>query len=125
MEMTCDRPRVASRLLLVDDNPAYAQVVARALARRGFEVVVAHDAASALKLVEGNTRYAIVDVRPGDSTGLDLLAPFKKTNSSMRILVLSSYASVETVTQAIRRGASCCLTKLDELDNIVAALLDE
>jgi len=125
MEMTSDRPRVDSKLLLVDDNHTYAEVVSRALARRGFEVVVAHDAASALNLVDGNIRYAIVDVDLGDSTGLHLLAPFKRTNPSMRILVVSSYASVETVTQAIRLGASSYLTKLDELDKIVAALLDD
>lgn len=125
MEMKSDRPQAASKLLLVDDNHTYAQVVSRALTRRGFEVAVAHDATSALNLVDGNTIYAIVDVRPGDPTGLDLLTRFKRTNPSMRILVLSSYASVDTVTLAIQLGASCCLTKLDELDTIVAALLNE
>jgi two-component system response regulator RegA len=112
----------ARKLLLVDDDRTFAQIAARALARRGFEVAVAYDVNSALNLAASDTNYAVVDLVLGDTSGLRLLEPLKVKNPSMRILLLSGYASIETIVDAMRRGVTQFLAKPVDADQIVAAL---
>jgi len=112
----------ARKLLLVDDDRTFAQIAARALVRRGFDVAVAHDVNSAIGLAASNTSYALVDLVLGDTSGLGLLEPLKAKNPSMRIVVLSGYASIETIMDAIRHGATHFLAKPVDADQIVAAL---
>jgi two-component system response regulator RegA len=113
------------KLLLVDDDRIFAQVTARALARRGFEVTVAHDVDAALGMVSDNTDFAVVDLALGNASGLSLLIPLKQMNPSMRILMLSGYASSKTVEEAIRLGATQYLAKPADADEIVAALTND
>jgi two-component system, response regulator RegA len=115
----------ARRLLFVDDDQTFAQIAARALTRRGFDVTVAHDLASALDLAHSDTDYAVVDLMLGEASGLDLLSPFKAINPAMRILVVSGFATIETVMEAIRRGATRFLAKPLDADTIAAALRDD
>jgi two-component system response regulator RegA len=120
-----DPPYGVRRLLLVDDDHSFAQVVTRALVRRDFEVLVAHDAVSALRLADGSIDYAIVDLGLGDATGLDLLEPLKKANPSVRILLTSGYVSPRIVEDAIRLGATACVEKHVGIDTYVAILLSD
>jgi len=67
----------------------------------------------------------VVDLKLGNESGLDLLSPLKARNPAMRILVLSGFATIETVMEAIRRGATCFLAKPVNVDTIVAALRED
>ncbi len=109
-------------LLLVDDDEAFCQVMARALRKRGFEVRVAHDVPAALMLAEELApEYAIVDLRmPGDS-GLVLVERLKALDEHTSIVVLTGYASIATAVEAVKLGATHYLTKPAEVDEIVAA----
>ncbi|QDX79910.1 two-component system response regulator [Denitratisoma sp. DHT3] len=113
------------RLLLVDDDPTFTRIAARALERRGFEVVVANDAATALGLV-GPARpgidYAVVDLVIGADSGLALVPQLKTALPDLRIVVLTGYASIATAVEAIKLGADNYLTKPAEAEAIVAAL---
>lgn len=109
-------------LLLVDDDPTYCEVMARALRRRGFDVAVAHDVESALRIAEGDPpEYALVDLKmPGDS-GLTLVRYLKAAEPATRIVVLTGYASISTAIEAIKLGATHYLAKPVDADEVVAA----
>lgn len=111
------------RLLLVDDDPLFAQVMQRALIRRGFEVRLAHAVAPALELLaDWMPEDAIVDLRmPGDS-GLTLIRALHDASPAMRIVMLTGYASIATAVEAIKLGATHYLAKPADVDDIVAAL---
>jgi two-component system response regulator RegA len=110
------------RLLLVDDDPTFTRIAARALERRGFDVVVANDAQTALGLAQPGTDYAVVDLVIGADSGLSLVPQLKSALPQMRIVVLTGYASIATAVEAIKLGADNYLTKPAEADAIVAAL---
>ncbi len=109
-------------LLLVDDDELYCNVMSRALSRRGFEVSVAHDVESALRLAEQEPpELAVVDLRmPGDS-GLTLVRRLKELDPATRIVVLTGYASISTAVEAIKLGATHYLAKPVDADEVVAA----
>jgi two-component system response regulator RegA len=116
----------AGRLLMVENDAVFAGAMARALQRRGFDVAVAGDAAAALKCVrEQQPRYAVVDLKLGEDSGLALIPVLHAEVPSMRILLLTGYASIATAVEAIKRGAHDYLAKPVDADAVVRALLDD
>lgn len=118
-----DKPE---RLLLVDDDETFARVLARALTARGFEVAVAHDAASALTLLRReHPRHAVLDLKLGADNGLALIPQLLAIAPNLRILLLTGYASIATAVEAIKRGAHDYLAKPVDADAIVRALRED
>lgn len=113
------------KLLFIDDDRHFPSVAARALGRRGFKVRIAPDAASALRLVDGETEFAVVDLQLGAVSGLTLLPRLRAANPAMRILMLTGYASIETAVEAIKLGADDYLLKPVDIDTLVGALRND
>ena len=111
------------KLLLVDDDPAFLQVMARALEKRGFEVASAETADEALALAkEHSPAHALVDLKLAESSGLDLVPELAALDPGMVIVVLTGYASITTAVTAIKRGASNYLAKPVKVDEVLSAL---
>ena len=111
------------RILVVDDDPVYAETLARSLARRGLGVDTAGEAAAALAAVEATPYDAVVlDLRLATESGLHLIAPMKATRPEMRILLLTGYASIATAVEAIKLGATHYLPKPASVEEILTAL---
>jgi len=110
-------------LLLVDDDEIYCMVLAAALEKRDFTVSVARDLAGALQLAcDTGPEYAVVDLRIGTESGLELVRQLAELDGNMRIVMLTGYASVATAVESIKLGAVHYLTKPATADEIVAAL---
>lgn len=112
-------------LLLVDDDDIFRGVLARALARRGYAVTTAGDAATAYAQAQSLAQpleYAVLDLKmPGDS-GLALIEKLIALAPDARIVMLTGYASIATAIEAIKLGAIHYLAKPCDADEIVAAL---
>ena len=118
-DTTQDRPT----LLLVDDDPTFCRVLGQALEKRGFEVFSATDIQGGLELSgDHNPEYAVIDLRIGHDSGLELVQKLKAMDTDMRILVLTGYASIATAVEAIKLGAVHYLTKPASADDIISAL---
>lgn len=110
------------RILIVDDEPVFTQVLARALNRRGYEVQQAHDAEQALALAKSfQPQRLTLDLKMADGSGLQLIEPLLKTVPDLDIVVLTGYSSIATAVQAIKLGASNYLCKPANADDILAA----
>jgi len=113
---------MSMRLLLVDDDVAFTRTAARVMARRGFEPVIANDTATALQLADATLPYAVVDLMIGNESGLSLVPQLRALNPTMRVLVLTGYASITTAVEAIKLGADNYLSKPADAASIIAAL---
>lgn len=113
-------------LLLVEDDSALAQVMARGLDRRGYEVVIAHDRDAARDAVRAHVpEFALVDLRLGEDSGLDVISDVHEVVPEARIIVLTGYASIATAVEAIKRGASEYLTKPAAIEDLARVLEGE
>ena len=111
------------KLLLVDDDAAFLQVMGRALRRRGFEVLPAATADEALAAVRAHApRKAVVDLKLEESSGLDLVPGLRALVPDMVIVILTGYASIATTVTAIKRGAADYLPKPVGVDELIRAL---
>lgn len=124
MTMSCAATRDAPshRLLLVDDDVTFCQVLAQALCRRGYAVSVAHNVVEARQLlVQIQPDYAVIDLKLPGPSGLTLIAHLKQQVADVRIVVLTGYASIATAVEAVKLGATQYLAKPVDADEIVAA----
>ena len=110
-------------LLLVDDDEIYCSVLGDALKKRDYTVFTAHDLESALQLANAHEpEYAVVDLRIGTESGLELVKQLAELDENTRIVMLTGYASVATAVEAIKLGAIHYLAKPANADDVVDAL---
>jgi two-component system response regulator RegA len=111
-------------LLIVDDDAPLCQRLARAMERRGFIVTAVESLAGG---VEAATRtapaFAVVDLRLGDGSGLDVVKALRLARPSARIVMLTGYGNIATAVAAVKVGALDYLPKPADADAVEAALL--
>ncbi len=113
-------------LLIVDDDSPLCQRLGKAMARRGFAVEMAESVAEGRRLLERmRPDYAVVDLRLGDGSGLDLVEAMTRANPAVRVVVLTGYGNIATAVEAVKAGALDYLPKPADADQIEAALLAE
>jgi two-component system response regulator RegA len=111
--------------LLVDDDQLYLQTLQRSLQKRGLATSVATNVAEAVRIVDaaGPLDFALVDLRLGGTeSGLELIAPLRRAQPRIRIVLVTGYASVATAVEAIKRGADNYLLKPTTVDMILRTL---
>ena len=110
-------------LLLVDDDEVYCEVLGDALTKRNYDVAIAHNLKDALQLAaQTEPEFAVVDLRIGTESGLELVKQLADQDENTRIIMLTGYASVATAVESIKLGAVHYLTKPADADEILAAL---
>ncbi len=108
--------------LIVDDDPTLAGMLERVLQRRGFSTISASDAAQALQLTNSVMfERAIVDLKLGSDSGLQLIRELKLRQPEMAIVMLTGYSSISTAVEAVKLGAVNYLCKPADADEILAA----
>ena len=113
-------------LLIVDDDAVYRQRLAMALEKRGFSVAQADGVASGIAAAKvAAPRYAVVDLRLGDGSGLDIVTEIRQVRPDCRIVILTGYGNIATAVAAIKHGAVDYLPKPADADQVEAALLLE
>ncbi|WP_323815371.1 response regulator transcription factor [Cellvibrio sp. NN19] len=111
-----------TNFLIVDDDTTLAGMLERVLQRRGFTTKSASSAAQALQLV-GSDQFekAIVDLKLGSDSGLQLIRELKLQQPEMAIVMLTGYSSISTAVEAVKLGAVNYLCKPADADEILAA----
>jgi two-component system, response regulator RegA len=69
--------------------------------------------------------YAVVDLRIGDESGLQVLRLLLAKDPGTRVVMLTGYGSIATAVEAMRIGAVHYLTKPADADEILLALTRE
>jgi two-component system response regulator RegA len=94
------------RLLIVDDDEAFRERLARAMRRAGLEVATAADGDAAIAAAtSADFDFATVDLRMPGPGGLDVVRQLHHLRPEMRVVVLTGYGSISTAVEAMRGGA--------------------
>lgn len=112
----------AHKLLIIEDDAVFARTLARSFERRGYAVQVLNGPEE----VEATARAfvptrAVVDLRLGGSSGLACVKQLHDLDPTMRIVVLTGFASISTAVEAVKLGATNYLMKPANTDDIEAA----
>ena len=113
-------------LLIVDDDNPFRERLARAMEKKGFEVIQAEGVQKGIESVkQKKPAYAVVDLRLGDGNGLEVVKQIQSSNASSRIIMLTGYGNITTAVAAIKEGAIDYLAKPADADDVEKALLAE
>jgi DNA-binding response OmpR family regulator len=111
------------RVLIVDDDRDVAEYVRRELEEESFNVAVAHDGASALRLAETSAFDIIVlDVMMAFMDGLQVTRSLRRQNILTPILLLTARDAPEEIVRGLDAGADDYLTKPFSLDVLLARI---
>jgi DNA-binding NtrC family response regulator len=120
--MAKDMVRQADRvkLLFVDDETAYVNVLSNRLIKRNIEVEKAFSGAEGIQaLRKQDFDVAILDLKMEDMDGIEVLKVFKKMYPQMEVIMLTGHGSEKAAREGIEFGAFDYLTKPCELDELL------
>jgi CheY-like chemotaxis protein len=112
------------RVLVVDDEPAVAQLVARAVrsAHNDFEVVEANDGFRAGTVVATlRPDVVILDLRMPGMDGFEVCKLIKSQEQTKHaeIIAMTAYPSPENESRILECGAKVCLSKPLDFDRLL------
>ena len=99
-------------ILIVEDDITFSLMLTTWLGKKGF-VVRSSSSVSDAKRRLGEEAFDLVisDLRLPDSDGIDLLKWLKSTHPSLPLIMMTSYAEIQTAVQAMKLGAADYIAK--------------
>ena len=105
-------------LLIVDDDNPLRDRLARAMEKKGFQVIQAENVDKGINLAKTSPpAFAVVDLRLTDGSGLEVVKEIRKNKKDSRIIMLTGYGNIPTAVAAVKAGAI-------DWDDMFEALLD-
>ena len=99
-------------LLVVDDDRGNCAILSKRLMRLGYEVDVAFDGPSALRMLKENPyRVAVLDYRMPGMNGVEVYEQAKAIRPDLVGVFLTGFATIDTVFPAIGVGIERVLSK--------------
>ncbi len=105
-------PEHAGIVLVVDDEPAIVESLAKIFRREGLNVLDATDGNAALDLLRKHrVGVLLTDLMMPQTSGMDLLRAAKTIAPETEVVLMTAYGTVETAVDAMKEGAYDFVTK--------------
>jgi len=112
------------KVLLIDDEPQFVEVLAERLEARGFTVQTALTGDEGLaKLQEQEADVVILDVQMPGRDGVEILREIKRIKPLIEVIMLTGHATIESGIQGLKLGAYDYLMKPTDAEDLVAKIL--
>ncbi len=108
------------KLLLVDDEEGYVNVLSNRMGKRGIDVTKALSGTEAIQaLRKEDFDAAVVDLKMEDMDGIEVLKVFRKMVPAMPVIMLTGHGSEKAAKEGIESGAFDYLIKPCDLEKLV------
>jgi len=111
---------VSEKVLLVDDEIDFLEVMSQRMKARGLEITTAESAVQAISIIKKKTFDAVVmDFQMPGMNGMEALKIIKNNNPEMQVILLTAYATIEKTVEVIKAGAMDLLEKPADIDALI------
>jgi DNA-binding NtrC family response regulator len=111
------------KVLLVDDEEGYVNVLAKRMTKRQVEVSIALSGSEAIQtLRKKDFDVAVVDLKMEDIDGIEVLKIFKKMDPELPVVMLTGHGSEKAARDGLALGAFDYLTKPCDLEDLLATI---
>ena len=111
-------------LLIVDDDSPLRDRLARAMQKKGFEVIQAESVKKGISEAKNRPpAFAVVDLRLSDGSGLEVIKEIHELKKNSRVVMLTGYGNIPTAVAAVKAGAIDYIPKPADADDVEKALL--
>ena len=110
-------------LLIVDDEESILGVVGEYFRRRGYQVLTAQSGAEALGLLkEQEVDCCFTDINMPEMNGLDLAERIRQADSTLPVIVMTGYPSLDNSIRTLKNGVVDFLIKPVNLKHMELSL---
>lgn len=107
------------RILLVDDEVAFANNLLKLLSKRGYDATVVYNGADAVIMVgEKGFDVIILDMKMPGMDGIATLKEIKKKVPDVEVVILTGHGSIESGIEGMQLGAFDFLMKPVSIDDL-------
>jgi len=108
------------RILIVDDEPGIRKALSLLLKKEGYDIVTAGNGIDAMSIFNNTSVDLVIsDLKMAPITGIELLMELKKMDSSVEVIMITAFGTVESAVSAMKEGASDYITKPFNSDELL------
>jgi DNA-binding response OmpR family regulator len=112
-----------SRILIVDDEPSFCELLKTILKSHGHEAITAYTGRDALdSFMQCRPDFTLLDLRMPEMDGLEVLKKIRAIDPKAAVMILTASGTDEMEQQARQLGAIDFLSKAISLDAIIASM---
>jgi len=116
---------LAAKVLLVDDEEEFIDLMSQRLETRGLKVVTVSSGEEAVKKVADQSfDVAVVDLAMPGIDGIETLIKIKAERPDIEVIMLTGQATVKSGIEAMKHGASDFLEKPVDLNVLMEKMRD-
>jgi DNA-binding response OmpR family regulator len=113
----------AVRVLLVDDEQGFVEVLTKRLRRRNVVVTSVLSGKDGIRALRGQSYdIAVLDLKMEDMDGIEVLKIFKIIDPEMPVIILTGHGSEQAARDGLALGAADYLMKPCDLDELLAKI---
>jgi DNA-binding NtrC family response regulator len=114
---------IPAKILVVDDDEDFRDLLAEMIFRMGYEAATARDAETGLQLL-GNEAFdaALIDFQMPGMTGVQLLRRIKKMDDNISVIIISGLDNEQMAAEALAGGADAFIIKPVDIDILESTL---
>jgi DNA-binding NtrC family response regulator len=111
------------RVLIVDDEAGFVDVLRKRLSRRGVKVQAAYSGTEAVQAMRRQEfDAAVVDLKMEDMGGVEVLHIFRRLAPETPVIMLTGHGSEEAAREGLQQGAFDYLLKPCDMDALLAKI---
>ena len=115
--------RIPTRVLLVDDEKDFVEMLSLRLQEAGERVSPAYSGKECLdKLEEVSIDVVVLDIKMPGMDGIETLREIRKRHPLVEVIMLTGHGSTETAVEGMKLGAYDYLMKPADFDDLTAKL---
>ena len=113
------------RLLLIDDEEGYLNILCKRLRRRNIDVTPAKSGSNGVQLlIKDDYDVCVLDLKMADIYGLEVLKMFRIMSPTMPVIMLTGHGSHSAAKEALQLGAYAYLNKPCEIEVLLEKIHD-
>lgn len=113
------------RILIVEDEDITRNTLSSILKEMGYEVITAEDGYEAIENIENSLiNIAIVDIKLPGIDGLETFKLLKEKFPEIKGIIITAYSAESWSQRVLETGASICLSKPFNVDEIISIIMD-
>lgn len=112
-----------SKILIIEDDVALCNILKRFLEKNKFEVDVSYSVSEGnSKLKKSSFDIVFTDLRLPDGDGIEVLSYVKNNFPETQVVLMTSYAEVQTAVKAMKKGAFDYISKPFNPDEVLSVI---
>lgn len=110
-------------VLIVDDEENVSKLLSKLFIKEGYTTHTAANGYEALKVIDSKEiDVVITDIKMPGISGIELLKKISEIDSSIGVIMITAFATLDTAIEALRMGAKDYITKPFDLEEVLSSV---